>query len=82
VQNITLYPIGVAVLANGGMSPPGQFNLNVYGEINVTYTLESSPDLVTWTQLYTFQLTSNPFPVSDNSATNRTSFYRVVMVNN
>ena len=81
VQNITLYPIGAAVLTNSGVSPPGQYNLNVYGENNVTYTLESSPDLIHWTQLYSFQLTTNPFPVSDSSATNRTSFYRVVIVN-
>jgi hypothetical protein len=80
VQNITLYPIGVAVLANGAMSSPGEFDLNVYGEINVTYTLEFSPDLTNWSPVYSFQLTGNPFPVSDTSATNTTGFYRVVLV--
>jgi hypothetical protein len=80
VQNITLYPLGVAVLKNGILSSPGEFDLNVYGQMNANYTLESSPDLIHWSSLYSFQLTSNPFFISDTSATNSTGFYRVELV--
>jgi long-subunit fatty acid transport protein len=62
------------------MSSPGEFDVNVYGQLNANYTVEFSTDLVNWSDIYSFQLTSNPFPLSDPNATNAMGFYRLVLV--
>ena len=80
VLNVTVYPTGAAALSAPQRISPSQVNLNVNGSISTTYTLQVSTNLSqsNWASLFTFQLTSNPFPITDSQATNQTRFYRLL----
>lgn len=80
VLNITVYPTGAAALSAPQRISPSQVNLNVNGSIFTTYTLQVSTNLSqsNWSSLFSFQLTSNPFPITDSQATNQTRFYRLL----
>jgi hypothetical protein len=79
VLNITVYPIGAAVLSVPQRTSPSQVNLNVNGSISTSYTLQVSTNLsfTNWSSLFSFQVTSNPFQVTDSQATNGQRFYRL-----
>lgn len=80
VLNITVYPTGAAALSAPQRTSASQVGLNVNGSINTTYTLQVSTNLslTNWASLYSFQLTGNPFPITDSQATNQTRFYRLL----
>ena len=70
---LTLSPVGFNGL--------GQFQLELYGEVQATYTLEASADLQTWVPLETRKLTANPLLLTDpGSSTTPFRFYRAVLV--
>ena len=79
--NITVYPSGSSVLSQPQFIPPQQMSMAVVGSQGVTYTLQTSTNLpgTNWTPLYTFQITNNgPFFITDNYATNKAKFYRLL----
>jgi hypothetical protein len=78
VRNITVYQNGTPVLGQAQRVAPGQFGFNIYGGINVNYTVQVSTNLATtnWSSLYSLQLTNNPLFLTDPNATNRARFYR------
>lgn len=80
VLNITVYPTGTPYIGAVQRVSNGQFSFNVFGESNVNYTVQVSTNLSSgnWLPLSTFQLTTNPVPIVDPNATNRTRFYRVL----
>ncbi|MDB6065527.1 MAG: regulator of chromosome condensation [Pedosphaera sp.] len=80
VENITVYPLGTALISQPQRSSPTQFSFNVTGSVGVNYTLQVSTNLAAtnWTPLYSFQLTNNPFALVDSHATNSPRFYRVL----
>jgi len=80
VLNITVYPTGAASLGTPQRTSPSQVSLNVNGSISTTYSLQVSTNLssTNWSSLFTFQLTSNPFPITDSQATNSPRFYRLL----
>ncbi len=80
VLNITVYPAGAAALSAPQRISPSQVNLNVNGSIFTTYTLQVSTNLSqsNWSSLFSFQLTSNPFQITDSQATNHIRFYRLL----
>ncbi len=78
--NITVYPAGSSALTQPQRFGSQQFGFNVVGSVGVSYTLQVSTNLAAgnWVPLYTFQLTSSPFPVTDMAATNSSRFYRLL----
>ncbi len=79
VLNLTVYPIGTPAILGGQRVSSTQFSFSVSGASNVNYTVETSTNLASanWTPLFSFLLTTNPFPIVDPYATNRVRFYRV-----
>jgi hypothetical protein len=79
VLNLTVYPIGTPLISQPQRYSSTQFSFNINGVTNVTYTVQSSTNLAStnWSSLFSFQLTTNPFPVVDINATNSSRFYRV-----
>jgi len=79
VLNLTVYPLGTPVISSVQRFSSTQFGFNVSGALNVNYTVQVSTNLAStnWFSLFSFQLTANPFPVVDTSATNSPRFYRV-----
>jgi hypothetical protein len=77
--NLIVYPIGTPAISAAHRLSSTQFGFDINGAINVNYTVEVSPNLGTgaWTPLFSFLLTTNPFPIVDPYATNRVRFYRV-----
>ena len=80
VRNITVYQNGTPVLGQAQRVSPGQFGFNIYGGINVNYTVQVSTNLATtnWSTLYSLQLTNSPLFLTDPNATNRARFYRLL----
>lgn len=80
VLNLTVYPIGASALGAPQRTSPSQVSLNVNGSINTSYTLQISTNLAAtnWAAQFTFQLTTNPFPILDSSATNQQRYYRLL----
>ena len=80
VRNITVYQNGTPVLGQAQRVAPGQFGFNIYGGINVNYTVQVSTNLATtnWASLYSLQLTNSPLFLTDPNATNRARFYRLL----
>lgn len=78
--NITVYSSGTPLIGSPARTGPGQFSFNVQGSIGANYTLQTSTNLslTNWSSLFSFQLTSNPFPITDSSATNGQRFYRLL----
>jgi protocatechuate 3,4-dioxygenase beta subunit len=77
--NLTVYPIGTPAILGGQRVSPTQFSFTITGASNVNYTVETSTSLASanWTPLFSFLLTTNPFPIVDPYATNGARFYRV-----
>ncbi len=80
VLNLTVFPIGTPLMSAPRRFSPTQFSFMVQGVSNVTYTLQVSTNLATtnWQSLTSFQLTNNPFSVTDPTATNSRRFYRLI----
>ncbi len=80
VLNLTVYPTGASALSVPRRISPSQINLSVNGAVNTSYTLQVSTNIssTNWSSLFSFQLTSNPFPITDSQATNRQRFYRLL----
>lgn len=80
VLNITVYPVGTPAMSTPRRVSSTQFGFNIVGALNVSYTLQVTTNLgsTNWLSVYSFQLTTNPFPIVDPSATNGTRFYRVL----
>ena len=80
VLNLTVFPIGTPVMSAPRRFSPTQFSFMVQGLSNVTYTLQMSTNLAltNWQSLTSFQLTNNPFSVTDPNATNSRRFYRLI----
>jgi hypothetical protein len=78
--NITLYPAGSSFITSALRLSPTQFVFNVNGSLNVNYTVQVSTNLASphWSDLQSFQMTTNPFPIVDVQATNSPRFYRVL----
>jgi hypothetical protein len=78
--NITLYTAGSSLITSPLRLSSTQFGLNVYGSLNVNYTVQVSTNLASpnWSDLQSFQMTTNPFPIVDGQATNSLRFYRVL----
>ena len=55
----------------------GQFAINMSGLTGRTFTIYSSPDLVTWTPLTTLLNPTGSTQFIDNNATNAQTFYRI-----
>jgi hypothetical protein len=53
-----------------GFSVNGGFQLNVFGEIGQTYTLQASSDLRNWVSILTFACTNSPMVIVDPTAKN------------
>ena len=79
ILNMIVYPIGTPIISSPQRYSATQFGFMVNGASNVNYSVYYSTNLAStnWTMLFSFLLTSNPFPVADQSATNRSRFYRV-----
>jgi hypothetical protein len=77
--NLTVYPIGTPSILGARRVSSSQFSFSVSGATNVNYTVETSTSLASgnWTPLFSFLLTTNPFPIIDPYATNGVRFYRV-----
>lgn len=77
--NLTVYPIGTPIIFGGHRLSSTQFGFVVNGATNVSYSVEISRSLTpgSWTPLFSFLLTTNPFTIVDPYATNSTRFYRV-----
>jgi hypothetical protein len=78
--NLTLYTNSTPVLTQPLRLSPTQFGFNVTGLLNVNYIVQVSTNLAStnWSDLQSFQLTTNPFPIVDVQATNSPRFYRVL----
>ncbi len=59
---------------------PTQFGFSIGGSNGVNYTVQYSTNLAStnWATLTSFQLTTNPFPIVDENATNSVRYYRVL----
>ncbi len=79
VLNLTVYPIGTPLISAPHRFSSSQFGFNINGASNVTYTVQASTNIAStnWLSLFSFQLTTNPFPVVDVNATNSPRYYRV-----
>ena len=77
--NMTVYPIGTPLISQPQRLSPTQFGFTVNGAPNVSYTVQASTNLAStnWANLFSFQLTNASAFVTDQSATNKTRFYRV-----
>ena len=79
VLNITVYPVGTAFMSMPQRFSNSQFGFNVNGSLNVNYTVQVTTNLASnWTTLVSFQMTNNSIPITDQNATNKTRFYRVL----
>lgn len=78
--NITLYSSGTPLITQPVRLSPTHFGFNVNGAMNANYTVQVLTNLAStnWTDLQSFQLTTNPFPIVDVQATNSPRFYRVL----
>jgi protocatechuate 3,4-dioxygenase beta subunit len=79
VLNLIVYPIGTPAISGARRFSSTQFGFNVTGATNVNYTVQTSTSLAStnWNNLFSFLLTTNPFPIVDPYATNSPRFYRV-----
>ena len=77
---LTVYPAGASALSVPRRTSPSQASLSANGSINTSYTLQATTNLssTNWSSLFSFQLTSSPFPITDSQATNRQRFYRLL----
>jgi hypothetical protein len=78
ILNLTVYPLGTPVISQPQFVAPGQFGFWVSGTNNVTYTVEASSNLLSWTSIYSFELLTNSLFITDPSATIGHRFYRIV----
>jgi hypothetical protein len=79
VLNLTVYPFGTPFMSIPQRVSSSQFSFNVSGAFNVGYTVQVTTNLASnWTTLVSFQMTNNSIPVTDQNATNKTRFYRVL----
>jgi hypothetical protein len=80
VLNLTVYPSGTPFVTAPQRFSGTQFGFSINGSLNVNYTVQVSTNLIlgNWATLLSFQLTTNPFPIMDVNATNRSRFYRVL----
>ena len=80
VLNLTVFPLGTPFITTPRRFSATQFGFFVQGVSNVTYTLQISTNLAStnWQSLTSFQLTNNPFMVTDPNATNSRRFYRII----
>ena len=66
-------------LAEAQRLADGRFQMNFYGDNGVSYSLESSSNLVDWISISNFTATTSPKPLIDSSAaSNPKQFYRAV----
>jgi hypothetical protein len=56
----------------------GTFTFNVTGAPGLTYQIDTSSDLLNWLSVTSVIPTTNPFSISDTTATNSFKFYRAV----
>jgi hypothetical protein len=77
--NLVVYPIGTPSISSPRRYSSTQFGFTVSGATNVSYTVQTSSSVAStnWTSLFSFVLTTNPFPIIDPYATNSPRFYRV-----
>jgi len=70
------------LLSNFQFTVPQQFSFNFIGNIGANYAAQYATDLAApvWTTFQTFQLTTNPFTITDSNATSTPRFYRVINV--
>ncbi len=79
ILDITVYPIGTPLMSAPLRLGSQQFSFAINGAVNVSYTVQVSPNLASnnWTDLFSLQLTNNITVVTDYNATNSPRFYRV-----
>jgi hypothetical protein len=80
VLNLTVYPLGTAVISQPNFVGPGQFGFWVSGANNVTHTVQVSTNLASanWQDVYSFEIVTNSIFITDPSATNGPRFYRII----
>jgi hypothetical protein len=80
ILNITVYPLGTPLMTGPQRFGSQQFSFAINGAVNVSYTVQVSTNLAStnWVDLFSFQLTNNPFIVTDYNATNSPRYYRVL----
>ena len=80
ILNITVYPLGTPLMTGPQRFGSQQFSFAINGAVNVSYTVQVSTNIAStnWDSLFSFQLTNNPFIVTDYSATNSQRYYRVL----
>lgn len=84
LDNVSVYLTRQAVpltLAPVGLNALGQFQLELYGEVQATYTLQASENLLHWTPLDTRKLLANPLLLTDpTQPVPPYRFYRAISV--
>lgn len=82
LDNVAAYVTRESVpltLAPLGLNGLGQFQLELYGEVQATYTLQASENLIDWTPLETRKLLANPLLLTDPTLPlSSYRFYRAV----
>jgi hypothetical protein len=80
ILNITVYPLGTPLMSSPQRFGSQQFSFAINGAVNVSYTVQVSTDLssTNWVDMFSLQLTNNPFVVTDFNATNSQRYYRVL----
>lgn len=80
VLDITVYPLGSSALGTPTRLSASQVGLSAFGLVGPSYTLQVSTNLAStnWSSLFSFQLPSSPFTVTDSQATNTSRFYRLL----
>lgn len=78
--NLTVYPLGMAIMSAPQFVGPGQFGFTVKAANNVSYTVQVSTNLASanWQDVYSFQLVTNSIFITDPTATNAPRFYRII----
>jgi hypothetical protein len=79
LQNFTLYPLGTSRLDPPFITHFGQVAITIYGETGTNYIVQYSTNVAnpaSWQTVGSIKLTNQVGLVWDNSATNKSRFYR------
>jgi hypothetical protein len=82
VLNITVFPIGAAVLSQGSHSAPSFFSFSLNGAAGSNYSVQASTNLggTNWFTITNLPSFIGQALIQDNHATNGQRFYRAVLV--
>jgi hypothetical protein len=78
MTNLTVIATSKAILDLPAMSGASQFTFRVTGVSGQGYTLQSTPDLTNWTDLFTTNAPANIFYLTDTNASGRNRYYRLM----